>query len=277
MRRGIAVFVSTTLGLALSCGSFRDGTNASGSDAGAVDADGADAATDGDPADVVPGDGNACASRAARFAGDDFFELAPVSGFDPVEMTVEAWILIPSRAAAKEMHLVSHIDQGMTGGWSLAIKPGPYLVFNSYVGGSANSIGGSAAATVDVDRWVHVAVTRNNDDVQLLIDGNKKPFSNTFVFGNATNRNLRIGVNSLGGTEPFEGLMEEVRISKVVREILVPPPRMSMTLDATTLGLWRFEENGGDAIDAVNRHRLGEDGKIERVCMPSFASDSVQP
>lgn len=280
MRRGIVVFVSV-LGLISACGSFGEGATGDGTDAGSS----ADGSVDGGNvpesaiAEAAPTDGNPCSSRAAKFSAVDFFQIPSTEGFDFSPMTVEAWIYVPASAASKTMQIVSHAKADKTAGWALGLAPGPALIFHSYVSGEGQPLGGSAPqSAVATNRWVHVAVTRNGTQVQLVIDGKTSaPFSSNFKFGaTTTNANLTVGASSLDGLERFQGLIEEIRISNVVRTISID--RKTSEPDANTVALWRFDEPGSDAVDSSgNGKNLGEEGKVLRVCMARFADDDVTP
>lgn len=274
MRGGIAVFASVALAPLIACGSFSEAATAASEDGGASEA----STSDGAPNDAPPGadgGGGSCVSRAASFNGDVYFQVdTPTAGFDPTALTVEAWIFIPASAPSVEMHIVSHISAGDTAGWALVLVPGPNLAFFSYTG-VENTLGGSSQAKVRTNGWVHVAATRNGSNAALFVDGVQGPVSNTFPAGVATDRNLRIGVDSTGGDHGFHGLIEEVRISKVVRPI--SNARMPMVADDDTVALWRFEDDA-NAIDASgNKHDGRINGTIPRVCMKQFADDTVTP
>lgn len=74
----------------------------------------------------------------------------------------------------------------------------------------------SSEVNIQLNRWYHFALTGKNKTFSLFIDGTKK---NTFTYtGNISNDILRIGLNvAQNSTGSIEGVMDEIRISNVVR------------------------------------------------------------
>lgn len=74
----------------------------------------------------------------------------------------------------------------------------------------------SSEVNTQLNRWYHFALTGKNKTFSLFIDGTKK---NTFTYtGNISNDILRIGLNvAQNSTGSIEGVMDEIRISNVVR------------------------------------------------------------
>lgn len=82
----------------------------------------------------------------------------------------------------------------------------------------------SSEVNTQLNRWYHFALTGKNKTFSLFIDGTKK---NTFTYtGNIVNDILRIGLNvGQNNSGSIEGLMDEIRISNVVRwtSNFIPP------------------------------------------------------
>lgn len=74
----------------------------------------------------------------------------------------------------------------------------------------------SSFVDTQLNTWYHFALTGKNKTFSLFIDGTKK---NTFTYtGNISNDILRIGLNvAQNSTGSIEGVMDEIRISNVVR------------------------------------------------------------
>src|SRR5262249_30785254 len=103
----------------------------------------------------------------------------------------------------------------------------------------------------DVDicdaKWHHLAMTFDGRTVELFIDGKKvreppvrmkdglKPVPGPLTIGQVVAGKQRIGC---------DGLIDDVRISRVVRTITVVP-ETPLTHDPVTLGLWRFDRPEG--------------------------------
>ena len=115
-----------------------------------------------------------------------------------------------------------------------------------------SSIIGKKAAFMNGDRSVHVAGVRAGADVRLYVDGllvaSKK------MDGKILTRqgNWRIG--------DAEGLLREIRISKVARYTNDFTPAKRFEPDADTLALYHFDEGTGDVLTDSSGH--GHHGKI---------------
>lgn len=74
----------------------------------------------------------------------------------------------------------------------------------------------SSFVDTQLNTWYHFALTGKNKTYSLFMDGTKK---NTFTYtGNISNDILRIGLNvAQNSTGSIEGVMDEIRISNVVR------------------------------------------------------------
>lgn len=74
----------------------------------------------------------------------------------------------------------------------------------------------SSKVNTQLNRWYHFALTGKNKTYCMFVDGVKK---NTFTYtGNISNDILRIGLNvAQNSTGSIEGVMDEIRISNVVR------------------------------------------------------------
>ncbi len=74
----------------------------------------------------------------------------------------------------------------------------------------------SSFVDTQLNTWYHFALTGKNKTYSMFVDGVKK---NTFTYtGNISNDILRIGLNvAQNSTGSIEGLMDEIRISNVVR------------------------------------------------------------
>ena len=74
----------------------------------------------------------------------------------------------------------------------------------------------SSFVDTQLNTWYHFALTGKNKTYSMFVDGVKK---NTFTYtGNISNDILRIGLNvAQNSTGSIEGVMDEIRISNVVR------------------------------------------------------------
>jgi hypothetical protein len=123
--------------------------------------------------------------------------------------------------------------------------------------------------SLQIGQWHHVAMILETNRVRLFVDA--EPAGTTFL----TRREGPSPIGALGiGTRleerrPSAVLLDDLRISAGVRDILAPP-RQPLVKDRTTIGLWTFEESEEDYLarwtpggetnqrDLPYPHRVGE-------------------
>jgi quinoprotein glucose dehydrogenase len=149
----------------------------------------------------------------------------------------------------------------------------------SYAGTGALSLylpgrGGEFQSGVNVadDRWHHLAAVLETDRVRLFVDGAlvldtpTRPLTGTAVDGD-----LAFGRLVEGGLG-CDGWLDNVRLSRGVR-IPTPESEGPAVRDATTLGLWDFDETGG-ATAAADAPVPGPYWAVEdaaaRAALPEF-------
>lgn len=102
----------------------------------------------------------------------------------------------------------------------------------------------SSEVNTQLNRWYHFALTGKNKTFSLFMDGTKK---NTFTYtGNIVNDILRIGLNvEQNNSGSIEGLMDEIRISNVVRwtSNFIPPIEPYVIYKNTEPGEVYIKEN----------------------------------
>lgn len=102
----------------------------------------------------------------------------------------------------------------------------------------------SSEVNTQLNRWYHFALTGKNKTFSLFMDGTKK---NTFTYtGNIVNDILRIGLNvGQNNSGSIEGLMDEIRISNVVRwtSNFIPPIEPYVIYKNTEPGEVYIKEN----------------------------------
>lgn len=156
--------------------------------------------------------GNAQISTAqSKFGGSSaYFDgngdyLMTASSLTPLNMgtgdfTVEAFIRPTNNVSDyKGLIGISNSDTD-----TLYILGGAIVWYNS----------GTAAGTIAINNWYHVAASRQGSSLRVFINGtlvNTSTNSNNITFGR-----LRIGSNGANNSEWFHGWMDEVRITKGV-------------------------------------------------------------
>lgn len=165
------------------------------------------------------------------------------------DFTIEAWAYLTSATASG--YVCSHgtsfsdpsnirlgYDLNTTNVWSIRLGGTWY---DSNVGGV-------------VDTWVHLAVVRSSGTVNFYIDGVKDTnigTSGDVTFStNLASRPIAIGNLSYAAISPFQGYVDEFRISDTARYTgNFTPSSTAFTDDADTLTLLHCEDDGGGDMD----------------------------
>lgn len=188
----------------------------------------------------------ACAPDAASgpFAlafdgGEDCAAAELAEAAPPEAFTVEAWIRGEPEPADRARPVVT---------WK-----GVFALGEAFGGDTVFSVGdaeGGATSAVSVMDGVlhHVAGTWDGEKANLFVDGVRQAFV-AAVAPVAPTATLRMGCDSDLNT--FEGLIDEVRVSSIVRYTADgAPPNGPFVGDGDTLALFHLDEGVGDqAID----------------------------
>jgi hypothetical protein len=170
------------------------------------------------------------------FAGDERYRTPP--------LTVECWAKLNSKRGFNV--LVSSDAKSSSRHWEIYSYSGNGR-FAAYLPGYAPSEVVSKKNIADRE-WHHIAMTFDGRLVRLFVDGKKvheqaviaraglRPESGPLSVGQAVEGSNRVGC---------DGLIDDVRLSRVVREVKAAPAA-PLAVDADTVALWRFD--GADAI-----------------------------
>lgn len=185
-------------------------------------------------ADLVPGRFGK-ALNAARtplaFGGDVRYRTPP--------LTVECWANLNSKRGFQV--LVSSDEKPSAEHWELYAYNGSGRL-SAYLPGYEPSEIVSKSPICD-GQWHHVAMTFDGKEVALYLDGRRvhtqtvkkraglKPNPGPLFIGMAVEGSNRIGC---------DGLIDDVRISRIVRKIAVPAG--PLVADADAVGVWPFDE-----------------------------------
>tara|TARA_Y100000310_G_scaffold330510_1_gene402299 strand:- start:256 stop:981 length:726 start_codon:yes stop_codon:yes gene_type:complete len=157
------------------------------------------------------------------------------------EFTIECFFRITSGSTPDDKLL---IGQATTGGadateWGLFLNSGR-VEFRTQ-GGAPVSVQWSTA--VSTATWYHALVSRDgSDDIRLFVDGDEKASQNSANNFSATTA-INIGYNANDSKTPFDGNIDEIRISDVARETgNFTPTAEEYTSDANTLLLIHCNE-----------------------------------
>jgi hypothetical protein len=145
--------------------------------------------------------------------------------------------------------------------------------------------------TVPANKWTHVAATWDGLVIRTFVNGKfLLAFDKTGVDGEKgvlrdTDESLKVGRRTRGGDTHsiFKGLVDEVRISKVIRytEAGFALPSKAFTPDADTVALYHFDEAIGgvvkDASSFGNHGTLLMNAKLVPANTPITSAPPVEP
>lgn len=126
-------------------------------------------------------------------------------------------------------------------------------------GGTWTSI--STTSNIGDNEWHHIAVTRNQSTglVRIFVDGTQEasgtydttnwsfPAGHTVASGQ-DNQNLILGCEKHDVGYYFNGELDELRISDVVKYNSTFTPSRHLTVDADSVALFRFDEGNGTSV-----------------------------
>jgi hypothetical protein len=196
-------------------------------------------------------------------AVDDYVQVPDHEALDSFgPMTIEAWIMPESYP--HEVQILSHHDHNAHTGYVLLIFDDSKMQFRYQYGDSNHSSGGNE---VSAGQWHHVAATFDGTTVRNFIDGE-------LVFDGVLDGNtaddyagpLTIGRTSDNTDFPFDGIIEELRLSNVARYAAsFSLPTEPFEVDDSTVALWHFDGTGQEVTDAAGTHHgtLGETDQPE--------------
>lgn len=153
-----------------------------------------------------------------------------------------------------------HVPVGVTRNGAVLV-----LISGFNVGGTWSSLRGST--NIGDDAWHHIAISRSGTAVRGFVDGNLEftltVSSGSYAYptgytptGGADNEFLVLGaekhdfIPEAGG---FDGFVDDLRISSISRySSSFTPPTANHSIDANTVGLYRFDSTSGTvAVDAT--------------------------
>jgi hypothetical protein len=129
-------------------------------------------------------------------------------------VTVSAWVYADGLGGTYHTIAIKE-DASAVSNYSLALDNGSLLDFAFAVGGNYHEILSNAA--LSTGQWYFVAATYNSSEVRLYINGaldSVTPETGTMA---VNNEDLLIGDSRVGGNEPWNGKLDEIRISNSAR------------------------------------------------------------
>jgi len=216
------------------------------------------------------------AQMALKLDGEDFTSFVAAPNSDVLtksigsNLTIEAWINLAKNLATDTHPGNEYIILNKEDSYEIAVRNSDTATEGTFQA-AIQPLGGSWAwteateGTVPLNKWTHVAATWDGLVIRTFVngkltatfdqadaDGNKGVigYDQGSSMGLAT---LKVGRRGRGSEDHsiFNGLIDEVRISKVIRytEAGYTVPTEEFKPDADTVLLYHFNEASTDAVD----------------------------
>lgn len=166
--------------------------------------------------------------------------------------TIEAWIY-PTASGQFQMIVTKDTSSYYTN-YNLQITSADKLRFyvsgltlgtvsagTGYINGVGIAIDG--ATTIIPNSWYHVAGVYTGTDIQVYLDGSLDGSAEVTGTPTTNAENVWIGKRKASVAFPFEGKIDEVRISNIGRSSFTTSS--ALTADGSTVALWHFDESVG--------------------------------
>ncbi|MEQ9307413.1 MAG: LamG-like jellyroll fold domain-containing protein, partial [Marinoscillum sp.] len=204
--------------------------------------------------------------NALEFDGtDDLITIADNPSLDFLQQTIEGWFYFDDVSGTK--YMISRSLGAVTAGdISISIQGGK---FRYQIANDANTwtgVNGESATTLVASTWYHLAGTFDGTTVKVYVNGLED--ASVAVTGTFTNYTtspdpLEFGRLATAASNPFIGLMDEVRVWDEARTIGEIQSNMFNTLDGTDPVLaayYRFDQNDGTKLTLPDRSSNNNDG-----------------
>lgn len=201
-----------------------------------------------------------------------------LEAYDVTDFTIEVWIRPDAGSLSGNRNVFGRWGRnGESGSYALFLASGQPSLALSCNGSDTNTY--SATSTLDAGAWVHIAGTFQASDrrVQLFVDG-ARVVDDTAPLDClpnplGTEADLVLGYDDPAGGNPAEGLVDEARLSRVLRytDNFTPERFFTDPPDADTVALYHFEDAMLPATDASsNENSMSAEGAAEltTACRP---------
>lgn len=185
--------------------------------------------------------------------------------FADAQMTVEAWIRPQSRPTSRWLRIVSKYGGGpgrmRLRGWEFSLRDDGRLHFRAVPfreDGEAPWIGIASKGVIPVQQWTHVAcaVDAVAGCARIYVNGvlDAEQAVNVSRLQVNPGQDLYIGVYGEASMHWFEGLVDEVRLSRVALKFDGVPSGPYSGSDPATVALYHFDEqrSGGVFLNAAD-------------------------
>ena len=191
-----------------------------------------------EPQPPAPGPYSLSLGGAGDYAQAPYSASLDING--PV--TLEAWVKINATGAYQSV--VARESAGVTGGgggYELTITDTGKVRLNIWTTPTTYvAVIGATALSTGV--WHHVAAVSDGSQRRVYLDGTLDASATGSQVPAAGSAGLKIGRRSSSTNYPFNGLIDEVRVSNAALYSANFTPPATLTSGASTKGLWKFTD-----------------------------------
>lgn len=145
---------------------------------------------------------------------DDVVQTTYMGVLGSQDRTFEAWVFVSSSAPASNLAILDY-------GQNLAGSRNTFLVSGTrelrFISGGTNANIQAPVNSVPVNQWVHVAFVLDNGTGYLYVNGNQVGTGSLSSVNTPSAQNIKLGERVLGGSIPFQGAIDELRVWDVAR------------------------------------------------------------
>lgn len=205
---------------------------------------------------------NSFAQNSLHFDGtDDFVQTNNPGVLGSNDRTFEAWINISVNAPTSNLTILDY-------GINAAGDRNTFVVDGNrglrFISGGSNANLSYTTGVLTVGQWVHVAFVLDSGTGYLYVDGVQVATGSlSNVNTSAGNTNIRIGQRVAGGSIPFQGNIDEVRVWNVARtaaEIQADRFNELCSTPSTLVAYYKFNQGTAQGNNAGLTNVLGELG-----------------
>ncbi|MBI1184788.1 PKD domain-containing protein, partial [bacterium] len=176
---------------------------------------------------------------------DDYVEINDEAPFDlETDFTIETWFKVNGNWSSTNQAIISKGSN-----WNIT-RDGTNRGLRFSVAGLSGNTSVAGTTKVDDSLWHHVAAIYDGSKLKLYIDGNLDAEVN--ASGNATTNNDYLQIGALGGSNNFNGDIEETRIWSSVRSVKQLQQKMNVAGDLRFNSLIAYYQYNGTSSTVLD-------------------------
>jgi YD repeat-containing protein len=209
----------------------------------------------------------------ALFAPQDrYVEVASSPSLDMTgAFTVEAWVNTSTPTAAQQ-GIVERYNwtAGDDGGFAFRLAGGQVQL---WIIRNASSWVKAQGTSIITPGWHHVAGVFDGAQVLVYLDGELDGSTAAALVPAAGTASLKIGARGDDHSNPFQGQIDEVRLSTgaLYSASFAPVPHLQ-TIPGATVGLWKFDDQTASDSSGSGNHGAFRNGAVASTDFPEYGS-----